>query len=73
MTNEDTENQCTECGDYVAALRRALRYRTCLACGEKAARKVKHTVAPMPKSNYILISDLALLKGLNSSHKGART
>jgi len=24
----------------------------------------------MPKSNYILVTDMALLKGLNSSHKG---
>jgi hypothetical protein len=24
----------------------------------------------MPKSNYIVVTDLNLLKGLNSSHKG---
>jgi ribosomal protein L37AE/L43A len=47
-----------------------LGYRTCLTCGEAAAKKVKHTVAPMPKSNYMLFTDLTLLKGLNSSHKG---
>jgi hypothetical protein len=64
------DQACVECGDYVAAMRWALKYRTCLRCGEAAARKVKHTVAPMPKSNYILVSDLALLKGLNTSHKG---
>lgn len=47
-----------------------LGYRTCLTCGEKQAKQVKHTVAPMPKSNYMLFTDLSLLKGLNSSHKG---
>jgi len=25
---------------------------------------------PMPKSNYIVVTDLELLKGLNTSHKG---
>ena len=33
---------------------------------------VWHTVVPMPKSNYILVTDMSLLKGLNSSHKGGR-
>lgn len=74
MTDEANDGRdCVECGEYVAALRWARGYHTCLNCGELAARRVKHTVAPMPKSNYILISDPALLKGLNSSHKGART
>jgi hypothetical protein len=27
----------------------------------------------MPKSNYMLFTDLSLLKGLNSSHKGGLT
>lgn len=26
---------------------------TCLECGEKEAKKVKHTIVPLPKSNYI--------------------
>jgi hypothetical protein len=36
-----------------------------MACGEKLAREVRHTVAPMNKSNYLLIRDPALLKQLN--------
>lgn len=60
------------CGDDVPAKRAALGYRTCLSCGEVAARQVKHTVAPLPKSNYVLFTDLELLKGLNSSHRGNR-
>jgi len=38
---------------------------TCMACGERAARKVQHTIAPLNKSNYILISNLEELKQLN--------
>lgn len=60
------------CTAPIPAARYRLGYRTCLACGERAARTVKHTIVPMPKSNYIVITDLSLLKGLNSSHKGSR-
>lgn len=38
---------------------------TCMPCAEKLARKVKHTVAPMNKSNYMLFTDPSLLKQLN--------
>lgn len=38
---------------------------TCITCGEKAARKVQHTIAPLDKSSYILISNLEELKQLN--------
>jgi len=41
-----------------------------MVCGEKDAKQRKFTVVPMPKSNYILVTDMALLRGLNSSHKG---
>jgi hypothetical protein len=34
-------------------------------CGETAARQVKHTIAPMNKSNYMLFTDINLLKQLN--------
>lgn len=57
----------------VPIARYRLGYTSCLTCGEKQARAVKHTVAPMPKSNYMLFTDLSLLKGLNSSHKGGLT
>lgn len=58
------------CGNDIPLARFQLGYRQCLLCGEKTAQKRKFTIAPMPKSNYILITDLSLLKGLNSSHKG---
>lgn len=38
---------------------------TCLRCGEADARKVRHTIVPMHKSNYVVVSDRALLKCLN--------
>jgi len=44
-----------------------------MPCGEKLSRETVRTVVPMPKSNYILVTDLSLLKGLNSSHKGGVT
>jgi hypothetical protein len=41
-----------------------------MPCGEQQARKRKHTVVPMAKSNYIVVTDRELLKQLN---KYART
>lgn len=63
-----------KCGEAVMPARWALGRRTCLPCGEAQAKQERKgwTVAPLPKSNYILITDHSLLVGLNSSHKGAR-
>ena len=62
---------CVKCHDNdVPRARVALGYRTCLPCGERVARKETHCIVPMPKSNYIVVTDPSLLKGLNSSHKG---
>lgn len=68
------KHECIDCGDHVAPQRWALGRYTCLPCGEKQAKEARKswTVAPLPKSNYILITDPTLLVGLNSSHKGAR-
>ena len=57
-------------GDDVPAKRAALGYRTCLSCGDKAAREVRHTVAPLNKSNYMLFTDPELLKQLNPKRTG---
>ena len=57
---------CTGCyGVRVEPPRLRLGYTTCMTCGEKAARAVKHTIAPLNKSNYIFIGDPATLKQLN--------
>jgi len=66
----NTVDQLCACGNDIPLARFKLGYTQCLCCGEKTALKRKFTVAPMPKSNYILITDLSLLKGLNNSHKG---
>jgi hypothetical protein len=54
------------CGEAIAPMRYKLGFKTCLACGEVQAKQVRHTVAPMHKSNYILITDRDLLVGLNN-------
>jgi len=61
---------CQNCGDDINPKRAALGYRYCLPCGETRAKQVKHCIVPMPKSNYIVVTDMALLIGLNTSHKG---
>jgi hypothetical protein len=41
-----------------------------MACGEKLARQVKHTIAPLNKSNYMVFTDVTLLKQLNPKRTG---
>jgi hypothetical protein len=63
---EDSRYLCTECyGGYVPHARYRLGYSTCLPCGELQAKRVKHTVVPMNKSNYMYVSDFTLLSQLN--------
>lgn len=59
---------CTHCGDPVPAKRAALGYRLCLWCGEEAAREERAgwCIAPMHKSNYVLITNRQDLQGLNN-------
>ena len=66
----ETIKPCQNCGDDINPLRSELGYRYCLSCGETRAKQVKHCIVPMPKSNYIVVTDMALLIGLNTSHKG---
>ena len=63
---ENHTRDCIICGSAVAHERWALGYKTCMPCGEYAAKQVRHTIAPMHKSNYMLITDLSDLKGLNN-------
>ena len=55
---------CSHCGEPVNPKRAALGYRTCLPCGEQDARATRHTIVPMAKSNYVVVTDPELLKGL---------
>ncbi len=57
---------CSICDEEYNPRRAALGHKTCLSCGEKLARAVRHTVVPMHKSNYQVITDLSDLKGINN-------
>lgn len=58
---------CTTCyAERVPPARAKLGYRSCLTCGDKNARAVKHTIAPMHKSNYMLFTNMEDLKGINN-------
>ena len=59
---------CRTCGDTYAPRRQAAGYAICLPCGEDAARTERRSwcVAPMHKSNYMLMTDRADLRGLNN-------
>jgi ribosomal protein L37AE/L43A len=59
-------HNCVECGDTVAEARWVLGYNVCLPCGERLARQRVHTIAPLHKSNYMVISNRAELLGLNN-------
>jgi len=58
---------CTNCYKfYVHPERLRIRYTTCFDCGEKEAAKKKHCVVPMHKSNYVLMTNVEDLKGINN-------
>jgi len=57
---------CQDCGNYYSKKRLMAGYDTCLDCGEENALQVKHTIVPMHKSNYVVVSDKSLLKGINN-------
>ena len=59
---------CIICGEEVLPKKRAeLGYRVCLWCGDDVAKQERASwcVAPMNKSNYILITNPETLKQLN--------
>ncbi len=57
---------CSRCGDIFSAKRAKAGYPICLLCGEEDARSRVRTIAPMHKSNYMLITNLDDLKGINN-------
>jgi hypothetical protein len=54
------------CGESIIPARANLGYKTCLPCGEAAAKQHKHTIVPMHKSNYIPVFNRQDLVGINS-------
>lgn len=59
---------CIKCGDEYSIKRHHAGYKTCLWCGEEDAREARSSwcVAPMHKSNYVLITNTDDLAGLNN-------
>ena len=59
---------CRVCGDDVSEGRAQLGFKLCLFCGEEQARqdRMGWCIAPMHKSNYMLITNKADLSGLNN-------
>ena len=57
---------CDDCAGSIHIGRWDLGYTLCMPCGEAAASRVSHTIVPMHKSNYMVISDLQDLKGINN-------
>ena len=59
--------ECVSCGgEILPHARAALGYITCKDCGEKEAKQTTRTIVPLHKSNYLLITDLSDLKGINN-------
>jgi len=56
---------CLKCSEEVPEKRSALGYDTCLPCGEVYARKRRHCIVNMSKSNYMVVTDRETLKQLN--------
>lgn len=57
---------CIKCGIVIKPVKRREISKLCLFCGEDDARSVQHCVVPLHKSNYIVVSDLNLLTGVNN-------
>lgn len=55
---------CNECGEEYSMKRYRLGYKLCLDCGDTIARKHKHTIVPMHKSNYVVVTNRQELLGL---------
>ena len=56
-----------KCGNPIHPKRVEAGYYVCLSCGEQKAKQQRlgWCIAPLNKSNYILITDPQDLKGLN--------
>jgi tRNA A37 threonylcarbamoyladenosine dehydratase len=53
------------CGEEYDLARLKIGYAVCLDCGDEIAKDKVYTIAPLNKSNYICITDMAMLKQLN--------
>ena len=70
VRGEQSDEVCLsrcKCGNPINPNRIAAGYFICLECGEAKAKEARTSwcIAPLNKSNYILITDPNDLKGLN--------
>lgn len=70
LQDADTDDwpDCRECGEPFNPKRKALGYVNCLDCGEP---KKSFAVVPVPKSNYVVATNVTQLVS-PYSHKGTR-
>lgn len=59
---------CKDCGSEIEPPQRGLLSSLCVFCGEEQARqeRLSWCVAPMHKSNYVLVTNKGFLSGLNN-------
>ena len=57
---------CRKCNETITTKRVELGYTTCLDCGDAEAKQVVHTVVPMHKSNYVVVTNFKHLVGINT-------
>ena len=70
MKGPTNNAECVDCGASYPLRRAALGYKTCLTCGEQAAREARTSwcVAPIAhKQGATLITNKANLLGLNKT------
>lgn len=63
-------NHKCKCGGTIPAGRWSLGYRVCLECGDRVAGQRKHTIIPMHKSNYTVVTNREELKQINPKRIG---
>lgn len=65
---------CENCETSYPDARAKLGYKVCLGCGDEAAAEERKgwTVAPMHKSNYVLVTDPSILEGVNNKGGNVR-
>ena len=61
---------CVECGEAINPKRADLGYNTCIDCAKRTGTSQVRTVVPLSKSNYVLVTNVDDLKGLNPKRVG---
>jgi hypothetical protein len=66
--SKDIKPLCLRCGKVFSPKRHAIGKKTCLPCGDQVAVEERSSwcVAPMHKSNYMLMTSREDLQGINN-------